>query len=107
MIPSPGNPKSRAMTIPAFYREQRPPLVRTLAGPEAEAEVAGKWGEAAGAEAAEREAAAHEGAAGGPAPAAQTTTLKQNASFVWKRRDLTPHTGLLIALGLPALLRVT
>ena len=60
----PGNPKSRATTIPAFYREQRLPLVRTLAGPEAEAEVAEKWGEAAGAEAAEHEAAAREGPQG-------------------------------------------
>ena len=84
------------MTTQGAGREQRPPLVRKLAGPEVEAEVAEKWAEAAGAEAAEGEAAAHEGdragAAGGPAPAAQTTTLRQNAHFVWRRRDLTPHT---------------
>ena len=76
MIQSIVNPKNRATTIPVFYREQRPSLIRTLAAPEAEAAVAEKWGEAAGAEAAEHEAAAREGAAGDPAPAARTTTLK-------------------------------
>ena len=75
MIQSIVNPKSRATTIPVFYRERRPSLIRTLAEPEAEAAVAEKWGEAAGAEAAEHEAVAREGAAGGPAPAVQTTTL--------------------------------
>ena len=76
MIQSIVSPKSRATTIPVFYREQRPSLIRTLAAPEAEAAVAENWGEAAEAEAAEQEAAAREGAAGDPAPAARTITQK-------------------------------
>ena len=76
--PSTGNPKPRAMINPAFSRERRPPLVWKLAGPKAEAEMAGKGGEGA----AGGEAAADEGdraAASGPTSAAQTTTLRQNA----------------------------